>query len=82
MAVKLTAAGERNVKNGHPWIFTNSIQKINNNAFCGDIAIIFGRAKNKVIGVGLYDSKSSNLYKNDSSWWGSPLLILIFFLIK
>ena len=58
MAVKLTAAGERNVKNGHPWIFTNSIQKINNNAFCGDIAIIFGRAKNKVIGVGLYDSKS------------------------
>lgn len=58
MAVKLTAAGERNVKTGHPWIFTNSIQKINNNAYSGDIAIIFGRVKNKVIGVGLYDSKS------------------------
>ena len=33
-------------------------KKLITNASSGDIAIIFGRAKNNVIGVGLYDSMS------------------------
>ena len=58
MAVKLTTVGERSVRSGHPWIFTDSIEKINKEGVSGDIAIIFSHSKNKAIGVGLYDPDS------------------------
>ena len=58
LAVKLSAVGERNVKQGHPWIFSESIVKINKEGISGDIAIIFSHKKNKVLGLGLYDSDS------------------------
>jgi 23S rRNA (cytosine1962-C5)-methyltransferase len=58
LAVKLTTIGERSVRSGHPWIFTDSIEKINKEGTSGDIAIIFSHTKNKVIGVGLYDPDS------------------------
>jgi 23S rRNA (cytosine1962-C5)-methyltransferase len=58
LAVKLTAAGERSVRSGHPWIFDESIEKISKEGASGDIAIIFSHSRNKVIGVGLYDPQS------------------------
>ena len=58
LAVKLTAVGERSVRSKHPWIFTDSIEKINKEGVAGDIAIIFSHSKNKAIGVGLYDPDS------------------------
>ena len=58
IAVKLTAKGEHSVVRGHPWIFSNSIIKINQDANTGDLAIIFDKNKNRVIGIGLYDAKS------------------------
>jgi 23S rRNA (cytosine1962-C5)-methyltransferase len=58
LAIKLTVVGERSVRNGHPWIFTDSIEKINKEGISGDIAIIFSHSKNKAIGVGLYDPDS------------------------
>jgi len=58
LAVKLTAVGERSVRSGHPWIFSESIEKINKAGEAGDIAVIFSHTKNKVIGVGLYDPDS------------------------
>lgn len=58
LAVKLNAKGEQSVVKGHPWVFSNSIVKINDDANTGDLAIIFGKNKNKVIGVGLYDAQS------------------------
>ena len=58
LAVKLTVTGERTVRSGHPWIFSDSIEKINIEGVAGDIAIIFSHTKNKVIGVGLYDPDS------------------------
>lgn len=58
LAVKLTVTGERSVRSGHPWIFSDSIEKINIEGIAGDIAIIFSHTKNKVIGVGLYDPDS------------------------
>jgi len=50
--------GERSVRSAHPWIFTDSIEKINKEGVSGDIAIIFSHTKNKAIGVGLYDPDS------------------------
>jgi len=58
LAVKLTAIGERSVRNEHPWIFSESIEKINKEGESGDVAVIFSHKKNKAIGVGLYDPQS------------------------
>ncbi len=60
LAVKLTADGERILKQQkHPWIFSESISKINKEGKAGDISIIFDRQRNSPLGVGLYDPDSS-----------------------
>ncbi len=58
LAIKLNAKGEQYVLKGHPWVFSNSITKINEDAKTGDLAIIFSKNKNRVIGLGLYDVNS------------------------
>lgn len=58
LAVKLSSRGEQYVLNGHPWIFSDSITKINSDARTGDLAIVFSKNKNKVMGIGLYDASS------------------------
>jgi 23S rRNA (cytosine1962-C5)-methyltransferase len=58
LAVKLNAKGEQFVVKGHPWVFSNSIVKINDDPQTGDLAIIFSKNKNKVVGLGLYDAES------------------------
>lgn len=58
LAVKLNAKGEKFVVQGHPWVFSNNIVKINDDAQTGDLAIVFSKNKNKLIGLGLYDANS------------------------
>ncbi|MGK0379009.1 class I SAM-dependent rRNA methyltransferase [Patiriisocius sp. Uisw_017] len=58
LAVKLSAMGERSVRASHPWIFSDSIIKINKVGAAGDIAVIFSHTTNKAMGVGLYDPDS------------------------
>lgn len=58
LAIKLSKAGERSVRSGHPWIFEKAITKLSKDGDAGDIAIIYGTKSNKVIGVGLYDPHS------------------------
>ena len=58
LAIKLSKAGERSVRSGHPWIFDKAITKLSKEGSAGDIAIIYGTKSNKVIGVGLYDPHS------------------------
>jgi len=58
LAVKLNSAGEKSAKQGHPWIFSESIVKLNKEGNSGDLAIIFDARNNSVIGVGLYDPHS------------------------
>ncbi|KAA5825782.1 class I SAM-dependent rRNA methyltransferase [Algibacter amylolyticus] len=58
LAVKLNAKGEQFVVQGHPWVFSNNITKINDDAKSGDLAIIFSKNKNRVVGLGLYDANS------------------------
>ena len=59
LAIKLTPDGERILKQQHhPWIFSESIRKINKEAEAGDIAIIFDGKNNTVLAVGLYDPDS------------------------
>ncbi|RLJ68861.1 23S rRNA (cytosine1962-C5)-methyltransferase [Lacinutrix venerupis] len=58
LAIKLNSKGEQFVLQGHPWVFSDNIIKINTDANSGDLAIIFSKNKNKVIGLGLYDANS------------------------
>lgn len=58
LAVKLSKKGERSVRSGHPWIFSDSVEKVNKKGSAGDLAIIFGSRSNEVMGVGLYDPSS------------------------
>ena len=58
LAIKLSKDGERSVRSGHPWVFSNSIVKVNKKGEPGDLAIIFGGKSNEVMGVGLYDPAS------------------------
>jgi len=58
LAAKLSSAGERYIKNKHPWIFSDSIVKITADGSPGDLVIVYGFKKNRVIGIGLYDPKS------------------------
>ena len=58
LAVKLKAVAEISVKKGHPWIFSNSIERINKEGKAGDIAILFDQRRNKPFAIGLYDPYS------------------------
>ncbi|MGB1211621.1 MAG: class I SAM-dependent rRNA methyltransferase, partial [Lacinutrix venerupis] len=58
LAIKLNSKGEQLVLQGHPWVFSDNITKINTDANSGDLAIIFSKNKNKVIGLGFYDANS------------------------
>ena len=78
LAVKLTVIGERSLRSGHPWIFNESIEKINMEGASGDIAIIFSHTKNKAIGVGLYDPDSPIRIKMLHSGGGANINIDFF----
>ena len=71
LAVKLTSKGETYVAKGHPWLFSNSIQKINKTPTTGDLAVIFKKTDNKLLALGLYDADSDIrikiIYKGSAS---------------
>jgi len=58
LAAKLRPAAEKAVKQGHPWVWDNGIEKITDGGQCGDTVIIFDQKKNKFLAVGLYDPAS------------------------
>ncbi len=58
LAIKLSKNAQRIVKQGHPWVFSNGIAKINKEGNTGDLAVLFDALTNKVMGVGLYDADS------------------------
>lgn len=58
LAIKLSKSGERSVRSGHPWVFSESVLKINKDGKAGDLAIIFGNKSNEVVGIGLFDPTS------------------------
>ena len=58
LAVKVRPAAERSIRQNHPWIYDQSIAKINKEGAAGDLAIIFDQAKNKFLALGLFDPHS------------------------
>ncbi|MBQ4819375.1 class I SAM-dependent rRNA methyltransferase [Aquimarina sp. MMG016] len=59
IAVKLKPSAEKMVKRGHPWIFQDSITKLNvDDGNAGDLVIIYDNKKNNFLACGLYDPYS------------------------
>jgi len=58
IAVKVRSKAERHIKEGHPWVFDESIEKENHPPSTGDLAIIFDQKKNQFLACGLYDLDS------------------------
>lgn len=58
LAVKLRPAAEKMVKQGHPWVFSDSIRKVSPEGEAGDLAILFDQRTDQVFAIGLYDPHS------------------------
>lgn len=58
IAVKLRSVAEKMVKQGHPWIFENSIIKQSREGKAGDLVIVYDSKKNSVMAIGLFDPNS------------------------
>lgn len=58
IAVRVKAAAERAIRAGHPWVYDESILKQSHPGTAGDLAVIYDRAKNRFLGIGLYDPLS------------------------
>lgn len=56
--MKLRPAAERAVRSGHPWVFSEGIEKLGPAGRAGDLAMIYSRATNKLMAIGLYDPGS------------------------
>ena len=59
IAVKLNKAAQRSVKQGHPWIFHESIAKASPEPVTGDLAVIYDNHTDKLIGLGYFDLESA-----------------------
>ena len=55
IAVRVKPAAERAIKQGHPWVFEEAITKQSHLGNTGDLAVIYDKAKNRFLAVGLYD---------------------------
>ncbi|TVP76029.1 MAG: class I SAM-dependent rRNA methyltransferase [Gemmatimonadales bacterium] len=54
MALRVTPAAERAIRDGHPWVFEGSIREQSRPGTPGDIAVVFDR-KNRFLAAGLLD---------------------------
>ena len=57
IALRLTAPAERALKQGHPWVFDQSITEQSHAGAPGDLAVIFDD-KGRFLAIGLYDPTS------------------------
>lgn len=58
LAVKVFSKVEGLIKKGHPWVFEDSIIKLNKPGKAGDLCVLFDKSRNKAFAIGLYDPDS------------------------
>ena len=58
IALRVKAAAETALRRGHPWLYESAILKQSHRGQAGDLAVIYGRAKNRFLAIGLYDPHS------------------------
>jgi 23S rRNA (cytosine1962-C5)-methyltransferase len=53
----VSAAAEKTIRGGHPWVFGESVQEHNRQGEAGELAVIFDR-KDRFLAIGLFDPDS------------------------
>ncbi len=72
VAVRLKPKGEQAMRQGHPWIFEDSIERISHSGAPGDLAVVFD-GKGSFMGAGLFDPGSLVRVKVLSRGRGTPV---------
>jgi 23S rRNA (cytosine1962-C5)-methyltransferase len=81
LRLRITAAAETILRNGHPWLFADSIHESNRAGQLGELAVIYDR-KDKFLAVGLFDPDSPIRVRIlhagkpetiDQAWWQARL---------
>jgi len=57
LRLRLTAAAESCVRQGHPWVFATSVRKQNREGKTGELAIIYDK-QDRFLALGFYDAAS------------------------
>ncbi|MDZ7779628.1 MAG: class I SAM-dependent rRNA methyltransferase [Gemmatimonadota bacterium] len=57
VAVRVHPVAERALKDGHPWLFEDSITSMSASAGAGDVVVVFDR-KNRFLAAGLHDPEN------------------------
>ena len=57
LAVRVTKDGLRHVRNGHPWLWEQSVTSISHDAALGDLAVVFDDNR-RFVAIGFYDPES------------------------
>lgn len=77
LRLRVTAAAERQVRAGHPWVFAASVRASNRAGHTGELAILYDR-HDRFLAAGLYDAHSPIavriLHRGkptmiDAAWW-------------
>ncbi|MDD2922653.1 MAG: hypothetical protein PHQ36_10250, partial [Anaerolineales bacterium] len=58
IALRITQPAERALRQGHPWIFDQSITEQSHEGAVGDLAVVFDD-KRRFLAIGLYDPTSA-----------------------
>jgi 23S rRNA (cytosine1962-C5)-methyltransferase len=81
LRIRLTNTAETIIRQGHPWVFADSIKSQTREGEAGELAIVFDR-KNTFLALGLYDPDSpiririlhtGKPVKIDGDWWSQHL---------
>jgi len=57
LRLRITAAAEKQVRAGHPWVFADSVREQNRSGVAGELGVVFDRA-DKFLAVGFFDPDS------------------------
>lgn len=77
LRLRITAAAEKALRNGHPWVYSDSIRETNRSGNAGEIAVVFDR-QDRFLALGFYDPDSplrlralhvGNPVRLDAEWW-------------
>lgn len=57
ISLRVVPQAERSIRNGHPWLYSNSIEEQGHEGAPGDVGVVFDR-KRRFLAIGLYDPTS------------------------